>query len=73
MLLMKDAMLLMKEAILVDERSSGAGDDLLRKTKTGETGVFRVLSRRVEVGVLQLTENQAILLQGRHSGLIISH
>ena len=27
-------MLLMKEAILADERNSGVGDDLLRKTKT---------------------------------------
>ena len=48
-----------------------------RKKKLGESqreaGVFLVLSRGAEVGVLQLTENQAILLQGRHSGLIISH
>ena len=32
----RDAMLMMKEASLADERSSGAGDDLLRKRKTKE-------------------------------------
>ena len=57
----------------MEDRNREKRKEKKRGKSQGEAGVFLVLSREAEVGVLQLTENQAILLQGRHSGLIISH
>ena len=58
---------------LPKEGKKGENEEKKGGKSQGEAGVFLALSRGAEVGVLQLTENQAILLQGRHSGLIISH
>ena len=41
----RDVMLMMTEAILADGRCSGAGDDLLRKTKKRKEGRKRGASR----------------------------
>ena len=73
-----------EDAMLAERRNSKASSDLPKKIGTekgekkerpegGRGFFFRVFSKGAEVGVLQLIENQAVLLQGRHSGLIISH